>query len=118
MRKALIMAETSLQALHAAARHRNALRHKLDRHVAQVKADLAARSVGGRVADAALAETKVAAQQSLDIARESKGIVAATAGLLALWFLRRPIIGWLDRLLPQSESVPPAQATREPDDDV
>lgn len=94
----------TLENLSQAARQRHATRHAFDSRVAQVKADLAARGVGGRIADQAVAEAKATAFLGLDVAKESKGIIAATGGLLALWFLRAPILAWLDRTLATNET--------------
>ena len=71
---------------------RNSARAVFDAGVAQVKGDLAARSVGGRVLDAAIGEVRGAVAEGLAVARESKGIAAGTIAALALWFLRGPIL--------------------------
>ena len=77
---------------------RNAARQVFDCNVAQVKADLSARSIPGRVADKAASEARGAFETGLDVARESKGIIAGTLALLALWFLRNPLMAALGRL--------------------
>lgn len=70
---------------------RNAARAVVDANLAQVKADLAARSIGGRVADKAKGDALDFAGQAVNVARESKGIIAAAIGALALWTLRGPL---------------------------
>lgn len=59
----------------------------------QVKADLAARSVPARIKAKATDEAMTAIEQGLVVARESKGIIAVTAGALALWLFRAPLLG-------------------------
>lgn len=77
---------------------RNTARALFDRRLGQVKTDLAARSIGGRVADKARDEAVAVAQESLAVVKDSKGIVAGTIAALALWFLRAPIIAGLSSL--------------------
>ena len=67
---------------------RSAARGAFDAKLAQVQADLAARGIGGRMADTASTEIKDALGEAAAIARESKGIIAATGAALALWLLR------------------------------
>lgn len=68
--------------------NRNAARKLVDDRVAQVKADLAARSVGGRVADKLTGDALDLADQALTVAKNSKGIIAGAIGALALWTFR------------------------------
>lgn len=67
---------------------RNAAHQAVLDQIAQVRTDLAARGVGGRIVDRA-GESLNAAK---DVARAHKGIVAGTLGLVTLWVLRKPII--------------------------
>lgn len=78
---------------------RNAARSTFDTRLSQVKADLAARSVGGRVADKVTDDAMAALDEAIDVAKESKGIIAGTAALLALWFLRNPIVSRVTEML-------------------
>lgn len=71
--------------------NRNAARSLVDAELAQIKADLAARGIGGRIADQASSEVKQAANTALAVAKESKGIIAGTVAALGLWFFRKPI---------------------------
>ena len=79
--------------------NRQAARAMFDARLSQVRADLEARSVGGRIADKALDETRTALGEAAAIARESKGVIAATLGALLLWAFRGPlldaVLGWL-----------------------
>lgn len=90
------MAETPLDDLRAA---RNAAKAALDARLTGLRGEIAERGVGGRIADAAKDEAAAVLAQGLDIARESKGIIAGTAAALALWFLRNPLIAWAEGLL-------------------
>lgn len=78
-----------------AQRARDTARATFDANLAQVKDDLAARGLGGRVADRLGEDARSALDEALDIATESKGIIAGTVAMLALWFLRQPIIAWV-----------------------
>ena len=88
---------------------RNAARSALNARIAHVKSDLAARGIGGRIADAATQEAKAGLAIAADVASESKGIIAGTVAALALWFLRNPIIAWLDALLSSEDDRSPPE---------
>ena len=74
---------------------RNAARTALDARVAQVKQDVSARSIGQRIAAKAKNDARAAATEAVEVARESKTIIAGAAALIAGWYLRAPILGWL-----------------------
>jgi hypothetical protein len=74
--------------------NRNAARQLVDGGVAQVKSDLAARGVGGRVKDKLTGEVEDAVATGIDVARQNKPVIAGTIGLLLVWLLR----GQLGRL--------------------
>lgn len=76
--------------------------------LAQVKADLAARSVGGRIAAKAKNESLAVADEALAVARESKGLIALGAAALISWAFRAPLLGWVSALLTRSERREPA----------
>lgn len=76
---------------------RNAAKSNFDANTAQVRADLAARGVGGRIVDIATGKAKAAASEAVDIANENRGVVAATLGALALWLARKPILSLFSR---------------------
>lgn len=73
---------------------RNAAHEAYRSNLTQVQEDLAARGVGGRIADRA---GEVLAEAG-EIANENKSVVAGTIAALALWLLRGPIIDQLGRL--------------------
>ena len=72
--------------------NRNEARGLFDQRLARVKADLSARSVSERVKDRVQEEVFTALDQGIDIAKESKGIIAAVTGAVGLWFFRQPLI--------------------------
>jgi hypothetical protein len=79
--------------------NRKAARGLFDSRLAQVKADLAARSVPGRIKAKATDEVAKGIEQGVTIAKESKGIIAGTAAALALWFFREPLWALGQRLI-------------------
>lgn len=79
--------------------NRKAARGLFDGRLAQVKADLAARSVPGRIKAKATDEVAKGIEQGVTIAKESKGIIAGTAAALALWFFREPLWALGKRLI-------------------
>jgi len=78
---------------------RDSARARFDARLAIVRADLEARSVGGRIADKIGEEARDALDEAIDVAKESKGVIAGTIAALALWFLRHPIIAWAEELI-------------------
>ena len=79
-------------------RNRNAARKLVDGGVDQVKTDLAARGIGGRIKDNAIKEIEGAVATGIEVARENKAVVAGTFSLLLVWWLRGPLGRWLGRL--------------------
>ena len=71
---------------------RGSARGLFDTRLAQVKADLAARSIGGRVKAKAQGEVFKALDSGIEIAKESKGIIAASTGAVLLWLFRAPLL--------------------------
>lgn len=77
---------------------RASARALFDQRLAQVKSDLGARGIAGRIKHGAARKGKAALAQGLDVARENKGVVAATGTVLTLWFFRNPLIALVRRL--------------------
>ncbi|MBN8483496.1 MAG: hypothetical protein J0L50_01845 [Sphingomonadales bacterium] len=73
-------------------RNRQAARGLFDTRLGRVKADLAARPVPERVKAKAVDEAAKAIDKGLEIAGQSKGVIAATIGALALWAFRKPLV--------------------------
>jgi hypothetical protein len=84
---------------------RNAARGVFDAGVGTVKADLAARSIGGRMADQATGQLRDVAGQAIDVAKESKGIIAGTFAALGLWKFREPLLAAAHRLFGDQASI-------------
>ncbi len=84
---------------------RDAAKASFDARMAMVKGDLAARGVGGRIADKLGDDARQLADEALDIASESKGIIAGTLAALTLWLLRNPIIDKIEALLSAHEGM-------------
>lgn len=83
---------------------RDAARAAFHERLGQVKADLSARGVGSRMADRIGEEAIGAIDYTLDVARDSKGIIAGTLAALVLWLFRNPIIEWAEGLFGDDES--------------
>lgn len=95
-------------------RVRGAARANFDAGVDQVKADLGARSVPGRIADKARHEATDAMATGLEMASESKGIIAAVVAGIGLWLFRAPLLRHFNVLTERNE---PADV-QEPADSV
>lgn len=77
---------------------RSAARRLFDTGLAQVKADLAARGIGGRIKDSVVQQADKAVHTGIAVARENKPVVAGTIALLLVWLLRNPLGKLLGRL--------------------
>ncbi|MGH6786977.1 MAG: hypothetical protein ACREBO_09105 [Novosphingobium sp.] len=75
-----------------------AARAVVEAEMAQIKADLAARGIGGRIADTAGEKAKAVADEALEVARDNKAVIAGTIGALALWVWRKPLLDGSKRL--------------------
>ncbi len=76
---------------------RDAARAAFDARLAQVRGDLEARGIGGRVAHKLGDDARDGLDRALEVAGESKTVIAGTLAALALWFLRNPIIDWIEQ---------------------
>ena len=94
---------------------RDDARAVFDTQLAQLRGDPAEQTLGGRVAERLGDDAKAAMHQALDVASESKAIIAGTIAALALWFLRHPIIAWAEQML--GEHMPGEQAEESETDD-
>lgn len=85
----------------------------------QVKSDLGARSVPARITDKARQEATEAMANGLEIAAESKGIIAAVLTGIGLWFFRVPLLRQIkaltDRLKPSAVQESSAKDTAKAD---
>jgi len=78
---------------------RDASKRTFDTRLAQVKLDLEARGIAGRVADEVVEKAKLVFDEGATVAQEHPGVVGGTIAALMLWILRNPIIGWFDALI-------------------
>jgi hypothetical protein len=58
----------------------------------QVKADLSARSIKGRMIDKAKGDALAIADEAVAVAKDNKGLVAATIAALIAWAFRAPLL--------------------------
>lgn len=91
-----VMTESKFLADKAARDH---AKTAFDANLAQVKLDLEARGVAGRVADEVAENAKMVFDEAADVAQEHPGVIGGTIAALMLWLLRNPIIGLLDDLI-------------------
>ena len=87
---------------------RDTARANFDAQLAQLRGEPATHSIGGRIADRLSDDARAGLDHVLDVASENKGVIGATIAALALWFLRHPIIAWVERQLGEK-----AEATEE-----
>lgn len=80
---------------------RNSALARLTGHYGKLRSGLQERPIGQRVTDEALGKAKQVGQEALDIAKDSKGVIAATAGALALWLFRKPLSRTVQGLVPR-----------------
>lgn len=76
---------------------RDLAKGSFDVGVLRVKSDLAARGVGGRIADKASSTATETLATAIEVADNNRAVVAGTIAALGLWFMRRPIIGMVGR---------------------
>lgn len=68
-----------------------------DHQLNQVKNDLSARGIGGRMLDTVTGQARDVIDQGIEVAQANKSVIAGTIAALALWFLRHPIIAQINR---------------------
>ena len=78
---------------------RDSAKAELDARLAQVREDLNARGIGGRIADRIVADATDMALEAADVAQAHKGIIAGTIVALILWVFRHPIVERVEKLL-------------------
>jgi hypothetical protein len=99
------------QSLEQAKATRNEAHRAFKLQIAQLQQDIAARGIGGRVVDRASEAVAGAAE----VANENKGIVAGTITLLALWFMRHPIIRMVSKFRADDDPEDQTERTSEND---
>ena len=76
----------------------------------QVKADLSARSIKGRMIDKAKGDALAIADEAVAVAKDNKGLVAATIAALIAWAFRAPLLGFLAAKRGEQAPVQPEPA--------
>lgn len=86
--------------------------------LALVRADLAERGLGQRIADRLGESTMDMLDEAVDYAEDNKGKVAAGIAAVVLWFARGPILDALGRLVgDEGEGEEPADGDGRSEDD-
>ena len=88
---------------------RTRARAEFQRRVGIAKVDLAPAVLKRRAMDEAQRKALSVAHQAMDIANDSRGVVAATVAALMLWLTRKPILAGAGRL---SQRVQARRAAR------
>lgn len=70
---------------------RDAARALVEADIANLRADLAVRGIGGRAVDRLTEGASEVYEEAMEIAADNKGVVAAIIGALLLWFAREPL---------------------------
>ena len=83
---------TSARQVLAIRAERDVAKQRLDTQVAKLRADYEQRGIAGRIADELSEKAGAALDEATQVAGESKGVIAGTIGLLAIWFFRHPIM--------------------------
>lgn len=75
--------------------------------LAQVREDLSARSIKGRIAAKAKDDALAYADEAVAVAKDNKGLIAATFAVLLGWFLRGPLLDLARQFANRQGSVQP-----------
>src|SRR5947209_1191098 len=70
----------------------------LARRVDQLRTDLEARSIPGRIADRVMGDAAETAVEAMEVVRTNRAVVAGTLAALTAWVLRHPIIALIRRM--------------------
>ncbi len=71
----------------------------------RLKSGLADKGVGERLADHAKVKAGAAAKEALEIASDSRGVIAATLLALLAWYFRKPLITLASKQLPRVQNI-------------
>jgi len=78
---------------------RDVARDVFDTRLSQVRADLSAKGLSGRIADRIGEDAQLMLDEAVDIADRNRGIIAGTIAVLMIWIFRAPILAWIGRLI-------------------
>lgn len=84
--------------------------------LAQVKADLAARGIKDRIAGKAKDDALAIADEALAVAKDNKGLVAATIAALLAWAFRGPLVALATTRMGRQSAVQPDPANDDHDE--
>lgn len=91
---------------------RDAARAAFDARYGAIKADMDERGLAGRIVDETMEQAQGMLDEVVDMAESHRGVIGGTIAALALWFLRHPIMAWVEQLTSQD-----ATWKKEPDGD-
>lgn len=91
---------------------RDAAKAAFDARYGAIKADMEQRGIAGRIIDDTMRQARDAFDEAVNVVESHPGVVGGTIAALVLWFLRNPIMAWVEQLL-----GPDARWKKEPDGD-
>lgn len=105
--------KSAARELEAARAARDAARAAFDARLEALRGDPQAETIGKRLVSRLGRDARGSLDTALDVASESKGIIAATLGVLALWLLRHPILDLIADLRAGGEDADDISDTNE-----
>lgn len=87
-----------------------------EKRLSTVQEDLAARSIGGRITDKVTQDALDLVDEAVAVAKDNKGLIAATLAALLAWVFRVPLIGWIDARFGGQASVQAEPANDQAED--
>lgn len=84
------------KALDATRAARNRARRRFDSRMVRARQDITPETIVARATGDLKAKARDTFDEAVEIASENRVIVAGTLAALALWFLRKPILSWLE----------------------
>ncbi len=91
---------------------RDEARLVMNNRYARLKTGLAAKGLGERAAEAVKGKAKAVVKETVEVANDSRGIIAVTVTALACWTWRKPILAELGKLPPQLRDIRDKLITR------
>ncbi len=83
---------------------RNGARALLDGQLSALRAELDAKGIRERLTDEAIDKAADVIEQTVEVAKANKAVIAGTIAALALWFLRNPLLTLARKALGQDEA--------------
>lgn len=91
---------------------RDSAKAAFDARYGAIKADMEERGIAGRIIDDTMRQVRDTFDEAVDVVESHPGVIGGTIAALVLWFLRNPIMAWVEELL-----GPGAKRKKEPDGD-